>query len=123
VAQPLFVHPAPAPHYIGPITVLIGNLDFSAGETFVQALINRTPRPVLIGQNTQGVYSDAMDRTLPNGWQAIVPNEEYLNARGQTYDGPGIPPDIPTAVFTPQELQDGHDSALATAKRVLGGHS
>lgn len=61
-----------------------------------------------------------MDRVLPNGWQAEVPIEEYLDFNGQTYDGIGIPPDIRTAVFTSQELDAGRDSALATARRLLG---
>lgn len=53
-SQPIFVHPTPGFSYTGPVAVLIGNLDVSAGETFVQALLNRRSRPVLIGQNTQG---------------------------------------------------------------------
>ncbi|MFF4600057.1 S41 family peptidase [Amycolatopsis sp. NPDC001319] len=121
VPQPVFVHPSTGPHYTGPLAVLVGSLDVSAGETFTQALLNRTPRPVLIGENTQGVYSDTMDRTLPQpGWTAVVPNEEYLDPHGRTYDGAGIAPDIRTPVFTPAELAAGRDTALATARRLLG---
>ncbi|HEY2058849.1 MAG TPA: S41 family peptidase [Amycolatopsis sp.] len=120
--QPFTVRPAAGPRYTGPLAVLVANLDVSAGETFTQALLNRTPRPVLIGENTQGVYSDTMDRTLPEpGWTAVVPNEEYLDPRGRTYDGTGIGPDVRTPVFTPDELAAGRDTALATARRLLGG--
>ncbi|HWD04991.1 MAG TPA: S41 family peptidase [Amycolatopsis sp.] len=50
--QPVFVHPAPGPRYTGPLAVLIGALDVSAGETTTQALLNHVPRPVLIGSDT-----------------------------------------------------------------------
>ncbi|WP_233574120.1 S41 family peptidase [Amycolatopsis panacis] len=119
--QPFFVRPAAGPRYPGPVAVLIGDLDASAGETFVQALLNRRPRPVLIGQPTQGVYSDTMERTLPRpGWRLAVPNEEYLDPQGRTYDGTGIGPDVPAPVFAPADLAAGRDPVLATARRLLG---
>ncbi|GAA3530377.1 hypothetical protein GCM10022222_11670 [Amycolatopsis ultiminotia] len=120
-AQPFFVSPAAGPRYTGPLAVLIGNLDASAGETFAQALLNRRPRPVLIGQPTQGVYSDIMERALPApGWKVDLPNEEYLDPRGRTYDGTGIAPDTPVPVFAPEDLATGHDPALSTARQLLG---
>jgi C-terminal processing protease CtpA/Prc len=91
----------------------------SAGETFTQALMNRTPRPTRVGQNTQGVFSDVLVRKLPNGWDFILPNEEFRTKQWQSYDGPGIPPDIRTPVFTPAELTTPKDTAFTTALRVL----
>ncbi|WP_027927325.1 S41 family peptidase [Amycolatopsis benzoatilytica] len=121
VAQPFFVQPAVAPRYRGPLAVLTGNLDVSAGETFLQALLNRQPRPVLIGQSTQGAFSDTLDRALPKpGWTVSLPNEEYLDPHGRTYDGTGIGPDLPVPVFAPDDLAAGRDPALALARRVLG---
>ena len=121
VPQPFFVQPAAAPRYSGPIAVLTGNLDVSAGETFLQALLNRQPRPVLIGQSTQGAFSDTLDRALPKpGWTVSLPNEEYLDLSGRTYDGTGIGPDLPVPVFAPGDLAAGRDPALAAARRVLG---
>ncbi|HWD04990.1 MAG TPA: hypothetical protein VG674_21330 [Amycolatopsis sp.] len=62
-----------------------------------------------------------MDRTLPEpGWTAVVPNEEYLDRHGRTHDIAGTPPDVRALVFTPAELGAGHDSALATARALLG---
>lgn len=117
--QPLFVQPTQRTKYTGPIALLTGGSQMSAGETFTQALMNRTPRPTRIGQNTQGVFSDTLVRKLPNGWDFILPNEEFRTATWQSYDGPGIPPDLRTPVFTPAELTNGKDSAVTTALRVL----
>ncbi|MEV8376697.1 S41 family peptidase [Kribbella sp. NPDC056861] len=119
VPQPLFVQPSERTKYTGPIAMLTGGSQMSAGETFTQAMANRTPRPIRIGQNTQGVFSDVLVRTLPNGWQFTVPNEEFRTRDWRTYDGAGIPPDLRTPVFTPAELEGHRDSAFATALKVL----
>ncbi|WKK22622.1 S41 family peptidase [Streptomyces olivoreticuli] len=97
-AEPIGARPHSGPVYTGPLTVLTSRLTISAGETLTQALLARDPKPVLIGENTQGLFSDRLERTLPNGWQFWLPNEEYLSARDHrtTYDGTGIPADIAT---------------------------
>jgi hypothetical protein len=116
---PVYIRPRPGPRYTGPIAVLTGSLTVSAGETFTQGLLGRRPAPVRIGRPTQGVFSDIMPRTLPNGWQFALPNEEYTTASGRTFDVTGIPPTITCPVFTPAELDAGDDSALRTARAVL----
>jgi hypothetical protein len=112
--QPIQVRPAHAPLVRGPIALLTGGSTFSAGETFTQALMGRTPAPVRIGANTQGVFSDILDRSLPNGWAFGLPNEEFLTG-GHTYDGAGIPPDVRTLVFTDEEFAHDRDSAFDRA--------
>lgn len=118
--QPQYVRPAAAPRYTGPIAVLTGGSTISAGETFTQALMERPGRTVRIGENTQGVFSDAMERELPGGWQIRLPNEEFLTRSGSTFDGPGIPPQLPEPVFTEEEFAKGRDSAFDRAVAVLG---
>jgi hypothetical protein len=118
-AVPVYIRPGSGPRYTGPIAVLTGSLTVSAGETFTQALLARRPAPIRIGQPTQGVFSDIMPRTLPNGWQFALPNEEYTTATGRTFDVTGIPPTIACPVFTAAELEHGVDSALRTARAAL----
>ncbi|MEU9899006.1 S41 family peptidase [Streptomyces phaeochromogenes] len=117
--QPITVRPHHGPRFDGPVAVLTGPLAVSAAETFTQALMARSPEPVRIGQNTQGVFSDTMDRTLPNGWSFALPNEEFRTAAGTTFDGPGIPPHHRTPVFTEEEFEQGRDSALTKARELL----
>ena len=117
--QRLRVQPAKAPIYTGPIAVLTGGSTISAGETFTQALLDRSPRPVRIGANTQGVFSDTLVRTLPNGWMFILPNEEFLTRSGRTFDGTGIPPHVRTPVFTDEEFAENRDSAFDRAVALL----
>ena len=117
--QPAYVVPSGKSRFTGPMAILTGGSQLSAGETFTMAMMNRTPRPIRIGENTQGVFSDTMDRTLPNGWTFFLPNEVYRTAAGTSYDGAGIPPDIRRPVFTPAELNGGRDSAFNTAVEYL----
>lgn len=117
--EPIRVVPAAGPRYTGPIAVLTSGTTVSAGETFTQALIDRPGGTVRIGQPTQGVFSDVMERSLPNGMTAILPNEEFLNRSGRTYDGTGIPPHLTEPVFTKEEFAGKRDSAFDRAVSVL----
>ncbi|AWT47369.1 MULTISPECIES: S41 family peptidase [Streptomyces] len=117
--QPVYVTPAQGPRYTGPVAVLTGGSTFSAGETFTQALMDRPGKTVRIGRPTQGVFSDVMSRTLPNGMSAWLPNEEFLTRSGGTFDGTGIPPHLTEPVFTKEEFDKQRDSAFDRALGVL----
>ncbi|WP_245876802.1 S41 family peptidase [Streptomyces uncialis] len=113
---------AGVPRYTGPIALLTGGSTVSAGETFTQALSER-PSTVRIGANTQGIFSDVLGRTLPNGWKFSLSNERYTNPRGRSFEGPGIAPHVRTPVFTEKEFAAGRDSAFDRAKALLNARS
>ena len=118
--EPIRVTPSSSPIYRGPIALLVGGSTVSARKTFAQALMHRSPAPVRIGENTQGSFSDTLNRVLPNGWEFEPPNEEYPTAPdGRTFDITGIPSQIRIPVFPPAELAAGKDTAFATALEVL----
>lgn len=98
--------------------MLTSDLTISAGEMFTQALLSRTPRPVRIGAATQGVFSDTLNRTLPNGWRFQLPNEEFRTL-GVAYDGRGVPPDVRVPVFTDDQLDRHLDPALDRARELV----
>lgn len=113
--QQVMVTPGAGPRYSGPIWLLTSDSTLSAGETFIEAMMGRVPTPARVGATTQGVFSDDMSRTLPNGWTITLGNEEYTASDGHNYEGEGIPPTIPTPVLTRAELDNGQDSALDAA--------
>ncbi len=117
--DPSIIKPSTRPGFRGPIVELIGPSTRSAGETFTQALMGRSPHVTRIGQNTQGVFSDVYSRSLPNGWEFGLPNEVFLTPDGKAFDGSGIPPDIEVPVFAPADLAAGKDPAMAKAIEVL----
>src|SRR5215472_1342262 len=113
------VHPSTRPGFHGPVVELIGPLTISAGETFTQALMGRTPHIERIGENTQGVFSDVLGRKLPNGWRFGLPNEIYRTADGKIFDLVGIRPDIEIRVFADADVAAGKDPAMAGALEIL----
>lgn len=120
--QPQRVEPARG-GFAGPIAILTGGSTVSAGETFTQAMLERPSRTTRIGQPTQGVFSDVMERKLPGArradWWFGVPNEEFRTSNGQTFDGTGIPPELTEPVFTDEEFAEQRDSAFDRAMRWL----
>ena len=117
--QSIDVPVGPDPAYLGPVVLLTGGSQMSAGETFTMATFGRSPRPIRIGENTQGVFSDTLIRTLPNGWQFILPDEQFLTRDGRAFDGAGIPPDIRIPVFTAGQIASGRDPAFDLAVTQL----
>jgi hypothetical protein len=117
--QASWVRATTRPGFRGPVVHLTGIHSVSAAETFTQALLDREPNVIRVGQNTQGVFSDVLGRRLPNGWRFGLPNERFVTD-GKSYDGSGIPPTIRVPVFPPADLESGRDSAIEKALEVLG---
>jgi Peptidase family S41/Tricorn protease C1 domain len=115
--QPVWVVPSARPSFKGKVALLIGPDTVSAGETFTMALMGREPHVLRIGLNTQGVFSDVLDRALPDGWHFGLPNEVYYTQDGKAFDATGVPPDIHVPFFTPTDLLGSRDAALEEAIR------
>jgi C-terminal processing protease CtpA/Prc len=91
----------------------------SVAESFTLFLPGRHPHVTRVGANTQGVFSDELDRTLPNGWTFELSNESYQAEDGRSFEGTGVPPDIEVPVFSREDLANSRDSALEKALEVL----
>lgn len=117
--QSVFVKSGRQPIFNGPVVELIGPITMSAAETFTQALMDRTPHVIRIGENTQGVFCDSLDRHLPNGWTFALPNAVYRTSDGRAFDVLGVPPDLRVPVFADIDLTAGRDPAMAMALRLL----
>lgn len=118
--QPSVVQPSNRPSFHGPVVELIGIQSFSAAETFTQAVMNREPGITRVGETTQGVFSDVLGRTLPNGWRFGLANERFVT-NGKSYDHIGIAPDVPVESLTPSARATGRDAAIERALALLHG--
>jgi hypothetical protein len=121
--QPIMVHVSQRPGFRGPVVLLTSADSVSAAETFTMALLDRQPHVVRVGASTQGVFSDVLDRQLPNGWSFGLPNEIYLTKDGKAFDAKGVPPDLEVPVFPGEDLANGRDSALEKALELLARKS
>ena len=117
--QAIIVHTSSRPGFRGPVVLLTSSDTVSAAETFTMAVLGRQPHVIRVGANTQGVFSDVLNRTLPNGWSFGLPIEIYLTKDGKAFDGLGVPPDIAVPIFTAEDIANGRDSAIDKALELL----
>jgi len=79
-------------HYAKKIYLLTSSYTVSAAETTILATLN-FPNFKKIGSNTNGAFSDILNKKLPNGWNYWLSNEVYEGINGKNYEVSGIPPD------------------------------
>lgn len=118
--QAVHVTPASTAPYQGRLFVLTSELTASAAEIFVLALLQH-PRLTLIGEPTQGILSDTLERHLPNGWHVTLSNEVYRAYDGQIYEDVGIPPHIRLPFLGRRDRENGRDSILDRVLRLTQG--
>ncbi len=119
-AQDLVIEPSARQRYAGKVAVLTSSETASAAEIFVMAM-QAMPKVTLIGTPTEGILSDELYRTLPNGWEFSLSNEIYLAHDGALYEGTGVLPDAEAAFLLPRDVERGIDRGIDVALVTLGG--
>ena len=76
-----------------PLVVLTSHETASAAEIMTMSVLAH-PNATLIGSATAGIFSDMLDKVLPNGWEVSLSNEVYLDHKGINHEAKGISPDI-----------------------------
>jgi hypothetical protein len=100
----VFIEPSARRRFEGPVAVLIGANTVSAGETLALGLA-ALPQAQLIGQPTRGIMSDAIPKTLPNGWTYTLSIESTYTPEGELVEARGVQPDDATpSPETPADL-------------------
>ncbi|MFE8069885.1 S41 family peptidase [Marinobacteraceae bacterium S3BR75-40.1] len=117
--QAVHVMPAREGTYQGNLFVLTSELTASAAEIFVLALLQR-PNLTLVGEPTQGILSDTLERHMPNGWHLTLSNEIYEAYSGELYEDVGIPPHVRMPYLSRKGREADQDRML---ERVLRWHS
>jgi len=121
------VQPAVENPYEKPVFLLISTESASATEIMTLSSLS-LENITRIGSRTEGVFSDILDRVLPNEWTFGLSSEVYETLDGKNYEGPGIPPDIElgyprdTQLFLKevmQSLEDGDDAAIEKALELI----
>jgi carboxyl-terminal processing protease len=113
--QAIYLEPAVAPRYLGPVYLLTSNVTVSAAEILTMAM-RALPNVTHVGQATRGSLSDMLAKRLPNGWSVTLSNEVYLDADGKRWEARGVPPAVAIPVFT---AADDPSASHARALRAL----
>lgn len=98
----IYLEPA-SETYLKPVYLLTSQQ--SASATDMMALSSLEFENILrIGSHTNGAISDALEKTLPNGWYMSLSNEVYMDLEGNHYENKCIP--VHYELNYPEDRQD-----------------
>jgi len=109
--QSFFVEPALRGRYRKPVSLVTSDFTVSASEDFTLAM-RSIDTVTHRGMRTRGAFSDVLEKALPNGWTVTLSNEVYLDAEGRHWEGYGITPEDPIAIFDPADIGNSHPNAI-----------
>lgn len=102
------------------IVLLTSPLTASAAEIFTLYLKD-LPNVTIVGENTNGVFSDVLEHVLPNGAQIGLSNEIYSDAQGEVYEAIGVGPSTANQVpfLSNDDFLNNKDGGIDKAIEVL----
>jgi len=118
-AVEIWVEPADTTPYLNPVAVIGGVETASAAETFLLTM-KSLPQVTLVGESSNGILSDVLEKTLPNGWEIWLANEVYLDIQGQSHEVNGVAPEVEAPVFSLEAIDTGYNPAIDAALQALG---
>ncbi len=104
--------------YTKPVYLLTSGETASAAEIFTITMRN-LPYVTLVGETTEGILSDILDSTLPNGWELGLSNEVYMAPDDEVFESTGIQPAITALFLDPDYSANQQDAALEAALQDL----
>ena len=114
-----FISPANDTPYLNPVVVIASSDTGSAAEVFLLAM-NALPSVTLVGENSNGIFSNILSKSLPNGVEFGLSNEVYTDFQGINYEGTGISPDVEAEIFSIEAIERNTDPAINAALETLG---
>lgn len=106
--------------YHQPIVLLTSNTTASAAEVFTVGM-RALPNVTLIGESTQGEFSDALEKRLPSGIVFTLSNEFYYTPAGEWLEHQGVAVDIEVPYLDRAQRQAEEDLGIETAYALLTG--
>jgi len=114
VLEPWYLKPKGKKQFTKPIIILTSDWSASATEIFVLAL-KELPYVTVVGNTTEGIFSDMYLFKLPNGWKGTLSHQQYFSAKMVNYEGKGIEPDFKVLNYK----KDKADNVLIQAIELL----
>lgn len=111
--------PARADAWDIPLVVFTSADTASAAEVMSLAF-SALPQTQLLGEATHGVFSDVLDRALPNGWFAGLSNERYEDTQGHLLEARGVEPDVVVSSFASMDILLDSNTLVDRALQQLG---
>ena len=116
--QTIELEPAQNSIYTGQVVILTSGSTASAAENFILTMLERGD-VTLIGEKTEGIFSNQLQKKMPNGWNFTLSNEIYQSIQGISYEATGILPDLEQIILPIEDRINGIDSGLDRAIEFL----
>lgn len=101
-----------------PVVLLVSTNTASAAEVFAMTL-SQLDQVSVVGEPTQGIFSDILSWVLPGEHELGLSNEVYLTADDEWLEGEGVAVDIQQAYFNLSDRQQQKDSGIEKALELL----
>jgi C-terminal processing protease CtpA/Prc len=109
-----------SPHentYLKPIVLLTHDASFSGADVFAMVM-TELPQVTIVGEPTNGIFSNMLEKKLPNGWKYTLSFQVYYSADMTCYEGKGVPVDVPLR-NTRSDLEKEADPLVLKALELL----
>lgn len=95
------------------IYLLTNRASGSSADVFA-LVMSYLPNVTIVGQNTEGIFSNMHRDTLSNSWRVTLSNERYFSKDMKCYEKIGVPVDI-EANNKMEEVKKGIDKVIQVA--------
>jgi len=112
-----YITPTGHKPFLKPVILLTNDITVSAADVLC-IMMAPMENVTIIGEPSNGSYSDLYNKTLPNGWKLTLSNQRYFDINMNNYEGVGTPVDI-TALNTKEDFELLNDSVLTKALETI----
>jgi len=103
--------------FLNKVVLLTNDKSVSAADVLA-LMMAQLSNVTIIGEPSNGSYSDLYEKKLHNGWKVTLSNQRYFSADEENYEGLGVPVDI-LAENTILDIEKNRDSVLLKALDFL----
>ena len=114
---PKYINPIGKSRFLNKVYLITDDKTVSAADVLALDM-KQIPNATIVGDNTNGSFSDIYSDRLPNGWNINISNERYLSPEMINYEGKGVPVDI-KAYTTYEDVKNKNDSVLLKVIRII----
>lgn len=115
--EPQYIKPKGKAKFLKPVYLLTNDKSVSAAD-LMALMMSELEHVTIVGENTNGSYSDMYVEKLPNKWMVTLSNQRYLSASKINYEGIGTPVDVEVK-NTVENYINKNDKILNTAFELM----
>ena len=113
-----YIKPKGKHKFLKPVFLLTNEQSVSAADVMA-LMMAELPNVTIIGENSNGSYSDLYSKKLPNKWKVTLSNQRYLSTAKINYEGIGTPVDLEIK-NTLENYNNKNDLILKKALELIG---